>query len=438
MRTTETAARAQARPGAVSPLIGASLRPGDVDSSMPRSTRPTTPGCRTSATATATSTTRTTSSALSPSADSGCEEDPFTFQDLAQAWFDCRRTKRSSESAQAFERHAEQHLVALQEQLFSRAWRPGRSFCFVVTQPRCREVWAAPFRDRIVHWLLYNKIAARFVSSFVHTSTACIPGRGTLFAAQQLEHQVRSLTQNWTHPAHYLKCDLANFFVSIDKHVLWAELERRIPEPFWRDLAHTVLFHDPRADYELRCPKPLLERVPPHKRLVNAPADTGLPIGNLSSQFFANVLLNVLDQHVKHQLRIRHYGRYVDDFYLLHEDPAHLNACRVGLEAWLPARLHLHLNPRKTVLQPVDRGIDFVGQVVRPWHRATRPRTVERAIGRLRFVDRADVFTVGNSYLGLVGQASHPHRERTRIVKVLLKRGHVAKGDFSKIYRRRK
>ena len=186
---------------------------------------------------------------------------------------------------------------------------------------------------------------------------------------------MRSLTQNWTHPAHYLKCDLANFFVSIDKHVLWAELERRIPEPFWRDLAHTVLFHDPRADYELRCPKPLLERVPPHKRLVNAPADTGLPIGNLSSQFFANVLLNVLDQHVKHQLRIRHYGRYVDDFYLLHEDPAHLNACRVGLEAWLPARLHLHLNPRKTVLQPVDRGIDFVGQVVRPWHRATRPRT---------------------------------------------------------------
>jgi hypothetical protein len=106
-----------------------------------------------------------------------------------------------------------------------------------------------------------------------------------------------------------------------------------------------------------------------------------------------------------------------------------------GSGGFLPARLHCHLNPRKTVLQPVERGIDFVGHVIKPWRRTTRPRTVARAIERLRTADSADVFTAGNSYLGLVGQASHPHRERARIAKVLLKRGHVAQGDFSKIYR---
>jgi hypothetical protein len=176
--------------------------------------------------------------------------------------------------------------------------------------------------------------------------------------------------------------------------------------------------------------------VPPHKRLLNAPADTGLPIGNLSSQFFANVLLNVLDQHVKHQLQ----GA------LLRPLRRRLLPARRGSAApeWARTRTSTALAAGAPALPPepaqdgpaaVDRGIDFVGHVIKPWRRTTRPRTVARAIERLRTMDRADVFTAGNSYLGLVGQASHPHRERARIAKVLLKRGHVAKGDFSKIYR---
>ncbi|MGE3346090.1 MAG: RNA-directed DNA polymerase [Ramlibacter sp.] len=435
MHTTGTAGTGRAAPGAVAPLIGAAarLRPGDVDSSSPRSTRPTTPGSRTSSTATATTTTRTTSAGLWPSADSS--RDAFSFEQLVQAWLDCRRTKRNSESAQAFERHAERHLVALHEQLLSGQWRPGRALCFVVTSPKCREVWAAPFRDRIVHHLLYGHIGQRFEAAFVHTSSACIPGRGTLFAARALEHQIRSVTHNWQRPAWYLKCDLANFFVAIDKHVLWAELVGKLPGGWWRELAHTVLFHDPRADYELRCPPALLQRVPAHKRLVNAPADTGLPIGNLSSQFFANVLLNVLDQHAKHQLRARHYGRYVDDFYLLDESPQRLHQALTHLTAWLPERLHCQLNPRKTILQPLARGMDFVGHVIKPWARTTRPRTVTRAHQRLQQMPCADVYTAGNSYLGLLGQASHSHQDRAALANLLRRRGHAVAGDLSKIYR---
>ncbi len=435
MRTTETSGPSPTRSGAVDPLIGTSLRRGDVDSSMPRSTRPTTPGPRTSRTATATSTTRTTSSALWLSADSSPRGEPFTFAELVQAWHDCRRTKRNSASAQAWEDHCERNLVALYEQLLAWQWEPGQSFCFVITHPRPREVWAAPFRDRIVHHLLYNRIGKIFEASFVAGSCACIPGRGTLYGADLLEHGVRSITANWTRYAFYLKLDLANFFVSIDKLKLWPLLQAKLQDPWWAWLAHTVLFHDPRDNYELRCRPALLQLVPPHKRLINAPADTGLPIGNLSSQFFANVLLNHVDQRVKHRHRIEHYVRYVDDMVLLHESAARLNDILRDLDSWLPTHMHLQLNPRKTILQPIARGIDFVGHVIKPWRRTTRPRTLATALNRLQEMDRADVFTAGNSYLGLVRQATHSHHEQARLGNVLRRRGHAIAGDLSKIYR---
>jgi len=356
--------------------------------------------------------------------------------ELAQAWQDCRRHKRGTASAMAFDQGVERHLCELRDQLLDRSYRPGRSICFVVSHPRPREVWAADFRDRVVHHLLYNAIGRRFEASFIANSAACIKGRGTGYAARRLEHDVRSCTRNWSVPAHYLKCDLANFFVAIDKRTLQAQLHRKITEPFWRWLTDTVLMHDPRTDYELRGDPALLHRVPPQKRLANAPADTGLPIGNLSSQFFANVHLDALDQHCKHQLHARYYGRYVDDFYLLHESPAWLNAARTDIEAWLPATLGARLNPAKTILQPIERGIDFVGQVVRPWHRSTRRRTLQAALHRIEHMPASQVYAAVNSHLGLVRQASHSRQEQAALARAALKRGHAVDGEMTKIFRR--
>ncbi|GAA5785092.1 RNA-directed DNA polymerase [Chitiniphilus shinanonensis] len=360
----------------------------------------------------------------------------FTFEDLVQAYYDCRRTKRNSASALAFELHLEQNLIALHDELLAGTYRPGRSICFVITHPKPREVWAAGFRDRVVHHLLYNHIGPRFEASFIADSCACIPGRGTLYAAKRLEHHVRSITRNWSRPAHYLKCDLANFFVSIDKRVLWRRLEGKLHEPWWCALAELVLMHDPSADYELRTAPTLLQRVPLHKRLTQQPAHLGLPIGNLSSQFFANVLLDALDQHIKHRLRCRHYVRYVDDFVLLDESPQQLNQWLAAITDWLPATLGLQLNPHKTVLQPVERGIDFVGQVVKPWRRTTRRRTVEHALRRANQVDAGQLFETANSYFGLLGQADHSHTDRTRLARLIRRRGHAINADLTKAYRR--
>jgi len=412
-------------PGAVSELIGGSLRLGDVDSA----TSARTPGIRTSTTATRTTTTRTTSSAPEPSADSSL------FEHLVAAYLDCRRTKRNSESALAFEAHLERNLCDLHDDLLAGTYTPGRSVCFVVTRPKPREVWAADFRDRVVHHLLYNHVAPRFHAAFTADSCACIPGRGTLYAARRLEHQVRSATQNWSRPAWYLKCDLANFFVAIDKRILFNQIAARIVDPWWLQIAHTILFHDPRADVEVRGRHELLRLVPPHKSLFNAPSDTGLPIGNLSSQFFANVHLDALDQHAKHRLRAPRYVRYVDDFVLVHESPQWLSAAHRDIAAFLPDRLGARLNDSKTILQPVDRGIDFVGHVIKPWRRTTRPRTLRVALSRIEQMPAEDIFESANSYFGLLRQASHSHADRARLANAMRRRGHCVNGDLTKAYR---
>ncbi|WP_043301015.1 RNA-directed DNA polymerase [Pseudomonas sp. M47T1] len=379
-----------------------------------------------------TTTTRTTSSASAPSADST----PYPFSDLVQAYYDCRRSKRNSKSALAFEANLERNLIGLHDDLTAGTYRPGRSICFVVTRPKAREVWAADFRDRIVHHLLYNHVAPRFYASFIADSCACIPGRGTLYAATRLESKIRSASQNWSKPVFYLKCDLANFFVAIDKQVLRRQLAAKIDDPWWLALAEQILMHDPRWDYEVRSPRHLFARVPQHKRLAAQPEHLGLPIGNLSSQFFANVYLDALDQFCKHRLGVKHYVRYVDDFVLLHESPQQLNVWLAEIEAFLP-KLGAKLNPTKTILQPVDRGVDFVGHVIKPWRRTTRKRSVAQAMKRTTAAPAEDLRETANSYFGLLSQASHSQKDRAALANLILRRGNTVNSDLTKTYQKK-
>jgi len=149
----------------------------------------------------------------------------------------------------------------------------------------------------------------------------------------------------------------------------------------------------------------------------------------------ANVLLDDLDQHVKHQVRAPHYVRYVDDFILLHDSAQWLKRAQASIESKL-AELHLALNPRKTILQPVERGIDFVGHVVKPWRRITRRRTLNLALDRLQDMPATELHQSANSYFGLLRQSSHSHHDRTLVANVLRDRGHVIAGSITKVYRR--
>jgi hypothetical protein len=359
-----------------------------------------------------------------------------TIEELYFAYLDCRQHKRNTASACAFEASLARNLAALHRDLCDCSYRIGRSRCFISTHPRPREIWAAGFRDRVVHHLIYNRIAHAFYRSFSPASCACIPGRGTLYAKQRIEKAARSVTRNWSRRAFYLKMDLSNFFVSIDKRILWPLLEKKMPDAWTSALTHQILFHDPVPDAEWRSPPELRALVPPHKQLALAAQDRGLPIGNLSSQFFANVYLNVFDQFVAHQLKPDGYARYVDDMVLMRQDRDALKEDLARSETFLRERLNAILNPRKTILQPVARGVDFVGYVIKPWRTVARGNLLSRAYRALiAETGPKRRQSIANSYLGILGHCSGM-TERHQICNTARRLGHVVDGNFNRIFAR--
>lgn len=443
MRIMETTGSHQNVSSAITLPIIKNFQQSDVDSKILRSTpqTQTMPGIRTSTMETRTTGTRIIKSERELSADQSNKSHAYlseskpSFYELVQAYIDCRKHKRNTQSALAFELNLERNLTTLYDELISDTYSPGKSICFVITRPKPREVWAADFRDRIVHHLFYNRVSPRFYASFIADSCACIPERGTLYAAKRLESKIRSASENWSKPCFYLKMDLANFFVAIDKNILFEQLNKKITDAWWLKLAEIIVFHDPRSNYVLKGNTKTLYLVPAHKRLANQASHLGLPIGNLSSQFFANVYLNDLDQFIKHQLHAKYYIRYVDDFIILNQSAAWLNAAKSQIESYLPTHLNAQLNPKKTILQPIARGVDFVGQVIKPWHRSTRKRTVNEAITQIKNASKSEIFEKANSYFGLIGQASKSHHDCTKLANVLHKHGYTINQAITKTYR---
>lgn len=357
-----------------------------------------------------------------------------TTHEILCAYLDCRKHKRNTDSAAQFESRLNRNLRELKEELNAGTYNIGRSRCFVVTKPRPREIWAGAFRDRVVHHLMYSAIAPDFIKTFSADSSACMPGRGTLYGARRLEAKIRSVTQNWTRPCFCLKLDLSNFFVSIHKPTLFSLLAPKIDDPWMRALTEQIVFHDPTTNYVISGAARNLALVPPHKSLFNAPAGYGLPIGNLSSQFFANAYLNRLDQFVKHQIRPDGYARYVDDFVLLHPDPAWLNEAKRRIEYFLHQNLRMVINPRKTILQPLAHGVDFVGHIIKPWH--TVPRRTLAAGARSALREGGDNLPERlNSYLGLMRQTK-TRDARAGLCREILRAGYCVDQGFTKVYPR--
>lgn len=312
----------------------------------------------------------------------------FSFENLHRQYLACRRNKRNTVNALRFEARQENNLLDLRDALTSRTYRPGRSVCFVCKRPKLREIFAADFRDRVVHHVLVDYLEKIWEPVFIHDSYACRRGKGVHAGVKRLQTFIRQATANGTRPAWYLQLDIANYFMSIDKQVLFDLLAPKIDDPDARWLTRVLVFHDCTQDYVVKGDPELLQRVPPHKTLFGCGPGRGLPIGNLNSQFFANVYLNGLDQFVKHELKCRHYLRYCDDFVLLSTDPAQLVAWRDRIRDFLRERLRLELNPAREKLRPVGDGVDFLGYIVRRDYILVRRRVVNHLRERLAGFER--------------------------------------------------
>lgn len=335
-----------------------------------------------------------------------------SFDKLVQAYFDCRCRKRNTNAALEFEFNLEDNLISLYEELISGTYKISGGICFIVASPKPREVWAANFRDRIIHHLVYNAVSVRFYSRFIKDTYSCIPKRGSTNAIKSLRAYTRSVTENYTQDAYYLKADIRNFFVSINKDILYEEITKLVDEEWLLKLIRQIIYHDCKKDVYIKSPKWKFNLLPDYKSLWHTEDICGLPIGNLTSQFFSNVYLNVLDQYVKHHWRCKYYCRYVDDFVILDKDPQKLVEIHKDLTRFLKERLKLDLHSDKKSINKIERGIDFVGFVVKPYRTGMRQKTLKRIFKIIREQkENPEWFTPAelqkfvstmNSYLGML------------------------------------
>ena len=307
----------------------------------------------------------------------------FSLSNIYSAYLKCRRKKRNTVNALKFEMDQEEKLLSLQERLIDRTYKPGRSILFAATRPKLREIFAADFEDRIVHHILVGELEKFWEPRFIHDSYACRKQKGVHGAAMRAQKFIRQVSANGTRQAFYIKLDIRNFFNTLDKKVLSDIISPKVKDPELLWLFNTVLGHDCTKNYVLRDRAGLLRGVPAHKSLFTRVPEKGLPIGNLTSQFFANVYLDRLDQYVKRVLKCRHYIRYADDFVLFGRDKRQLLDLAQMIKVFLEEKLLLSLHPGKTSAVGTSNGLDFVGYILYHDHILIRRRVVNNLKKRL-------------------------------------------------------
>ncbi|MBM4431120.1 MAG: RNA-dependent DNA polymerase [Chloroflexi bacterium] len=284
-----------------------------------------------------------------------------TWENLHLAWRRAARGKRGREPAAAFEYHLEDNLVQLQQELREKSYRPGHYSSFYIHEPKRRLISAAPFRDRVVHHALCNVIEPLFERRFVCDSYANRVGKGT--------HRALDRCQEFARRYRYvLTCDVRQFFASIDHTVLAQTLARVIADPDVMWLLQTILDSGRGVlseEYEMAWF--------PGDDLWATLRLRGLPIGNLTSQFWANVYLNPFDHFVKRELRCHGYLRYVDDLLFFADDKATLWTWREAAIKRLN-QLRLTIHREQAHPRPVSEGIPFLGFVVFASHRRLKRR----------------------------------------------------------------
>ena len=308
--------------------------------------------------------------------EKGGEYRPSLFEDLHNAYLDARRNKRKTRNQLTFERNLERELFALETELQNRTYVLCPGICFINEKPVKREIVAADFRDRVIHHLLYNWISPSFDRQFIHDSYSCRVGKGTLFGIRRAQGFLRAASDDYRNNCWVLRLDIQGFFMAIHRPTLFTLVMNGLNKAHWKGVPDTalceylirkIIFNDPLAHAAFRSPPAAWDNMPKDKSLLGSAPECGLPIGNLTSQLFANVYLNKLDHFIKRDLGIRNYGRYVDDMVLIHSDKQVLLDAIESIRFFLKERLHLILHPRKIRLQPASRGFSFLGAYLLPY-----------------------------------------------------------------------
>jgi retron-type reverse transcriptase len=293
-----------------------------------------------------------------------------SWQNLLQAWQRCRRGKRYSVAAADFALHWDQNLLRIQTALTEGTWRPGPYRHFHISQPKPRLISAAPFSDRVVHHAIVQVLEPIFERRFIFDSYACRRGKGTHAAISRTQHFLRRYP--WS-----LKTDIVRFFPNVDHQLLRSLLGRHIRDPRFLSLLDLVIDSGVGV-----LDNPRVYQAFPGDNLFSILRPVGLPIGNLTSQFFANVFLDPLDHYIREVLRVPGYVRYCDDLVLFGNSREQMWQYRDAVGDYLKT-IRLRLHPHKTHVAPQHRGVNFLGFSIQPNQRRLLTSAIRRFSGKL-------------------------------------------------------
>ena len=377
-----------------------------------------------------------------------------TFENLLYqlhlSYLHARKNKRNTQNQLAFELDQETQLYELAQAIYHRQYVPKPSIAFIIRKPVMREIFAADFSDRIIHHLIYRCIYPIIDRKLIHDTYSCRVGKGTLYGIERAQKFIRSCTENYQHKAYILKVDIRAYFMNMQHQRIYDKVVEMLP----RDRSHFLgisretidyllrqtIFHKVAANCRVRGSRGDWKDLPPDKSLFSYPETTGLPIGNLTSQVFGNVYLNDLDHFVKKTLKIRYYGRYVDDMLFVHRE-------REALCAILPALMEkareagLTIHPKKILIKPAEEGVYFLGQILKPFRRTISNRTKNHFYQAIQRMNKelqepyhvswemlCEMRAVLNSYLGCM-----QHANTYRLRRAMLSRLSGRFYDFFKV-----
>lgn len=320
-----------------------------------------------------------------------------TPENIFLGWEEFRNGKKKKKDIIDFERHLEDNIFNLYHSLKEKTYKPGDYTAFHIRDPKARLIHKATVSDRVVHHIVSRALERIFDPTFIAHSYSCRINKGTHKGVKSLQTMALKVSKNNRRPCWVLKCDVKKFFASVNHHILFKLLTQKIRDKEFLWLLEKIIdsFHS--------------------EQTVDLSNLRGIPIGNLTSQYFANIYLNYFDQFVKQKLRIKHYIRYADDFVIISNEKSYLENQLEPIKKFLKDALDLELHPDKIFFNKFTSGIDFLGYVIFPRHILARTRTKRRLKRRIKTavsdyksgrITKGKLTQIINSYLGYLGHAN--------------------------------
>ena len=347
------------------------------------------------------------------------------FDNLLGAYRDAARNKRYRDEVLEFSKDLEKNLFSIQDDLLNMTYTVGPYREFYIQYPKPRLVMALGFRDRVVQWAIYRQLNPYADKRFISHSYGCREGKGTLAAAKQLQGWLRLISRKPDAEEWYIiKGDIAKYFYRVNHEIVKELYAAFSPDPWFKWLMRTII-DNPTVPFGLPEGKSLTD-CPREERLY----DVGMPIGNLTSQETANMYLDVLDQHIKHDLHLHFYERSMDDFVILIKGKENAEAVLEDLSEFLSSALHLRISPKSKIIKAVH-GCEFVGMIVNAHGIRIRKRTVRHVKRTLRHI--ATLYAQGkrplkkciqtrDSYVGMTKNKSAYHLRRWIAENIVFRR----------------